>query len=334
MMRAFLVGIAVVILAVSRPASAIVMTFSDGLAHTVSTSLPGTSFVFSSGTSLDLVSGAAVSAPSSSFGVNGITGSGIGSSFVSTGGAATGGDSTITGALGASGVSLSNQVNFDISGGTFTGGSGTNGGIGFSSTVGPSKPLATQRIISGGTFIGGDSTDSATGLPGQGAGLSRPFTITGGTYIAGAGGNSNAIPVALSAGLSPGEVGTVSGGVYHGALVLEPTVSLSGPIGTLEFLGTGLSFTGGHFIGPSVYEGTLTGTLSDGNSINNLLLVASTQVPSVVTTGTSIQFTAGVPEPASAVIFGSGLVGLLSLAWYRRKDDNIVTATDPGALVG
>jgi hypothetical protein len=185
-----------------------------------------------------------------------------------------------------------------ISGGTFMGGNGYNGGIGavLASSGGVS--------VSGGNFEGGNSTYNL-GVVGTGLEvLAGDNSITGGSFVGGKGGALGDYSLIYAAGGNSSSL-SISGGTF------------SGPIEFFVGDGQSFFFLGSRFELNSVEnQGLLTGTLADGSSID-LTLVTAGLFPSpwVASEPSGVEaFGFGVnpfavPEPSSWLLLAFGGIG-------------------------
>ena len=297
--------------------------YSDGAIHTVSSS--SDSVIIENATTLNVVSGASVNAPSDTYGIAGDDYSQ--SALTMTGGSVTGGvfmaggtahisNGILNGGIpGSEGLDAfaGRGTDVTISGGTFVGGDSNLIWGAHDAFI----AVEGSRVnISGGVFIGGNAGEyaySAFGLAGASVvlnnGLGSPFSlITGGTFIAGTGGSYGGLsPFALWVGYnSPGFL-DLKGGHIAGSFGVEGD-------SILNIYGYGLTTT---IIDSEidVYSEHITGTLLDGSTLNADALVFQNGQVNLI----------NVPEPSSVILAALGLVGLAAWGWRRRRRPDLPT---------
>jgi hypothetical protein len=230
--------------------------------------------------------------------------------FTASGGSVIGADGT---AALEGGIGLLAAGPVQISGGSFQGGAGPYAGVGAILTG--SFATAASDSISGGYFIGGSS--SAAGAIGGGEGLEimrgGANSISGGTFVAGTNLSSQSYSVVYQAAGANNSL-TISGGIFSGPIEFYTD---NDPTGSMSFLGFGLSLS------EVANRLVLTGTLADGDSIDNVICVSGSYSvylnggPSGLEELTLSGIVGSVPEPSSWIMLGSSIVALAIARWRR-----------------
>jgi hypothetical protein len=282
------------------PAEAAVI-YDDGGVHTLAGPIVGDIVIVENGTTLDVAAGGSVVGPPNPPRLNhppAVSGRDDGTLIRVSGGTIQGSDSTSPGGLAGGGLSVVGGALLAISGGTITGGTGAQaGGYGVTSSV--------PTMISGGTLTGGSSPLAPDVALLFIASPGAILAISGGTFQGGAG------PVpgdALSFhGSSDAPPSLVTGGHFLGGVTVDLLFG-----GELDFLGSGLMFTGGSS------GGRLNGILSDGSAID---VTVNLSAAAAVGSGSAVRFlpAAAVPEPSSLGMGSAVALAGLVYRWYRRK---------------
>jgi len=303
--------------------------FGDGGTHSISG--PSPDVTLANNTTLLVDTGAAITG---GLGVNGITG--INSNVVLSGGSVTGGATNPSANSTPSGISLRGGF-FTATGGAVTGGaSSVIGGDGV-------DLISATATIRGGTFSAASSFAPGFGLSYINFGAGNLLSISGGTFIGGGPNGSEAAVLTLGFGSASISGGTFKGtgatqvlgaslangaqlNISGGSFAARISASVTGVSGgSLNFFGTGLAFTP-FFTSASAVEGLLSGTLSDGETLRAQDVFFLSQNGYQIRSGADeLSFispnSSAVPEPASVLMVGVGLtvVGLASRRSYRSN---------------
>jgi hypothetical protein len=300
-----LLGVVLVALAVPSVGEASYVVYSDGGSYSQS-SASTNYYGIMNGSTFSVLTGASIT-PSATTQMGNIAIFSSASVLNVFGGSVTGGTSTLAnGYAGATAILVAGPTGSStITGGTITGGAGSTGGTGLVlSQAGPTN-------ISGGTITGGNSllyeAQGGTGISYQGG---SQLTISGGTFSGGS--TTGPAPFAGDSLFDTGGGNVeISGGQFLTPIVTDFTQYNS----RLDFFGTGLAYS----------NGTLTGTLNNGNTINQKVTVENFNnlnlVVSVNASGTEFSIVAtpaAVPEPSSIALISLGLGGIALIARSRR----------------
>ena len=298
-------ALGLVVLAFGGKAEGGYVVYSDGGYYSLS-SATSDHFGVTKGSTFSVLAGASITPTAGAqYGDAAIFGN-SGTILVS-GGAVTGGSSSPSVYGGGDGIIvIGPAISTTITGGTITGGAGISGGTGFSLLQ------AGPTTISGGTITGGKGTlfesQGGAAIVYQ---AGSPLIITGGTFAGG--GTTGPVPIPSPSLLDQG-LGNIE--VSGGQFLSEIVLSASYGVGRLDFFGTGLSYA----------NGLITGTLSNGDSIHQSLIITSVagETTTVVYDAAKgeLSFLSApttVPEPASIALIALGLGGASLVARSRRN---------------